>query len=215
MNIFNIELEECAEFVEGYLSKDEFVKDFKNHYSHVLAYHTTKLSLVEYNDIKLNGLSIASFELYKRKAISRFILLNDSDDLKENIFREIDLFLDNSNQYIIGELNFGLIRDYLVNDAYHYLQFGTEGLIGLASEMKQRLGVNFRRRMKEFGVPYLITINVPISKIEIDWIENIYEYLIEGAFEASIVYTENVSQKLIMKIEELEEPKDIYNLLFQ
>ncbi|MBQ4822554.1 hypothetical protein [Aquimarina sp. MMG016] len=208
MKIFDIDSKECIEFVNKYNSKEKFINDFKSKFTHILSFHSTKLSQEELEQVSVQGLICASLKLYREKAISRFIHENDKDIIKEKIINSIDLFLKETTPYTIGEINFGLIKESLLKE-YHYLKFGSEAILGLASKLRKEIGINFRTRMINYGKPYIISVNIPLEKTETIWIENIFEYLNENGLEASLVYKYNIPKELITNIKEEKEPFDV------
>lgn len=211
MNLFNIENKECIEFVEQFHSKSIFKQAIKEHYSHVVGYHTTKLNEFELNSIKSDGLKTGNISLYLEKAISRFIHPSDNDELRSDILDDINHALNNKSYYRCdNQINFGLIKDFLIEDCYQYLLFGSESLICLALDLRKKYGINFRSRMIHSGKPTIITAYIPLNKIDDFWLENMYGYLLENDFEVSVVYQFNLPSNLIAQIEHLPEPHDKY-----
>ena len=137
MRIFDLENKECAEFVEQFQSKSIFIQAIKENYTHILGYHTTKLNDIELNSIESYGLKIGNRDLYLEKAISRFIHPSDSDELQSSILKKINSALGSESFYWSdNEINFGLVKDYLIEECYQYLMFGSESLIVLASDLR-------------------------------------------------------------------------------
>lgn len=209
MKIFQFEKNNCQEFIERFDKTDDFVANFRNEFDSVIAYHATKLSYTEVENIENNGLLLPSKDFLIKKALDRFV---ENDAISKEVEQFIKNHFASNYPYPKNELNFGFYRDDLVKRNYQYLLLGSEGLLVLADELKKIFKTSFRERMYQFGKPYIISVSVKTQTIENDWIEGIYEYWMNGCFDTSLVLNVPVKPQSIVQIQEVDEPTNVYNI---
>ncbi len=206
-NIFDIERQDCINYVNSFTNKAKFVKDFRISFDYILSYHATNLNEQELNDIKKNGLRPSNRELLHQKALDRFIKKDDSIELQNNVRLAVKEYISKKEYLCENEINLGLIKEPFITEFYHYLLFGPETLLGLASELNEKHSISFRKRMIEFGSHYIIHAKVPVKNTKEQWINCIYEYLNNGFPGASLVYHKNLPAEFLT-IEQTERPYD-------
>ncbi len=112
----------------------------------------------------------------------------------------------------MNEINFGLIKSDLF-EHYHYLLFGSESLLPVASYLKNKLYKPFRKILVESGSHYIIEVSIPVEKTEDEWIDAIYEYFHQLSSEIPLVYYHNLTIENFNKIEKVDRPLDRQNLI--
>ncbi len=212
--IFDLEDESCTNFVFQFRNKRTFLKEFKGSFDYIRAYHATKLNSSELEMIRRTGLVQTTPELLKKKALARFIRPSDPVEFRMNVATEIEIHFNSRSLWIENRVFLGLVKEEFESQSYQYLLFGPESLLGLATELRQKFGVNFRQRMVEFGDPYLVEVNVPVAKTRPNSILNIYEYLINHHPECCIVYRHAIEAQLITNISQERNPADIQGFVY-
>ena len=211
--MFDLNSDICIDYVSRFKEINKFVKSFRKDYSTIVAYHGTNLNEKEIELIRKEGLFRSSLSLKIEKAKSRFILPTDKQDTKINIANFIDNYFKHNNS-TTNEINFGLLKDPLINEHYQYLLFGTETILILSSKLKHKFNIPFRKRMSEFGSSYVIKTSIPVSKTNDTWIKGIYEFVAGNSFnEASLIYQYDLHAKHIISIEKVDKPFDRQNFM--
>lgn len=209
---FKIEDESCADFVMGFTNKKRFVKAFREKYEFIIAYHATNIDGREINSIETEGLKLSTAGLLKRKALKRFITESDSKELKNEIKSEIKNFFTDKDLITRGEINFSLTRQSIITESYHYLLMGPESLLPLADKLSKHRQISFRDRMIKHGYHCIVTASIPVKKTKGMWIEGIYEYLINGWVETSLVYRRKLPATNIISVEKIDRPFDFHGI---
>ena len=202
-------------FVEQFSTRSSFVTAFKKKYNLISAYHATNLDRGELALVKKQGLKTSSPELLQTLALTRFLSAEDPPDVRSEIKGDIERYISGGrfgypNR---GEINFGLNRQQLMDEFYHYLLFGPETLLPLADQLKQKYSISFRQRMMNHGDHVMINAAIPVADVDEEWIEAIYEYLVNGFSECSLVYYNNLPAENILKIQKVKRPNDHLRLL--
>jgi len=210
-HIFDITDKTCTKYVYNFKKRTEFIEDFRHNYHYIKCYHATRLNTTEIDLIKKNGLIIPSITLLREKAKARFILDSDTPHLQEQILVELDILLE--NLVIEEKVFFSLIKKELETTSYQYLLLGPESLSPLAHKLKEKFQISFQNRMREFGLPYFVVANIPVNRTTDFAIGSIFEYLINKFPECSLIYYDNLPNKQIIDIYEVDPPKDIYSIL--
>lgn len=209
--IFKIETSSCLDTISNFDNdKSLFVKQFRENFDWIFCYHATRLSNNEVNNIKDHGLITSNEELLYTKAIARFVLDEDSKDLKERITKCIDSYYSKNGNEIIKEINLALSKKNLEDSAYQYLYYGPESLLPLADQLTKVIkGIYFRSRLINFGKPYFVKLLVPVKQVEYIWIENIWNYsectlkeILEENMDISLVMYDSIPAVQILEIEE-------------
>ena len=209
-NMFDIEDESCINYTKGFDNAEAFAKDFRKKYSLIIGYHATKLNELEKNSILTGGLKLSTRSFLKRKAIDRFIDASDPIELKNKILIDIDNYYNNNE--VKEEINFNLYKNELIETSYQYLIFGPETILTPADELSNKFNVSFRQRMINFGQAYIIKAIIPVKHTRDIWVEDIYEYLVNDGLETNLIYHRNLPVKNIVKIEEVDEPADVFGM---
>ena len=192
---------------------DAFTKSFKTDYDSVIAYHATKLNDKELKDLKTKGIRKGSKSLLYRKSIDRFLSPKDNKEIRKKIKTEIDLYFKCVKDNPKTEINFGLDKHGLTEESYHYLLFGPETLLPLADKLKAKFDISFRKRMADFGKPYLIMVDIPLKHVDNLSVGGIFEYLVNGFPETSLVYQRQMLTTSILKISKQRQPYDRHGFL--
>lgn len=214
---FEIENQECEDFVCSFQNVEDFRIAFRKKYEYIVAFHATNLSDEELKCIQKEGLEVASKELLEKKAIHRFIV-NESEKKSEEIEKDIkewfskdDLY--ENKFYTKNEINFGLLKDDLF-EHYHYLLFGAESLLPLADYLKKKHRKPFRQILIDSGLHYIIEVLIPVVKTDDEWIDSIYDFFYRDYyFPVYLGYYTDLSNENIVKIEKVERPNDVQNLI--
>ena len=209
-SIFYLEQKRCAKFVDQFSNRPSFVDAFRKKYDLISAYHATNLDRTELGSVRKHGLQTSSSELLQTLALSRFLSDNDPPDLRSEIKSDIENYISGGNFGYPnrGEINFGLNKEQLMNEFYHYLLFGPETLLPLADQLKQKYLISFRQRMMNHGDHVVINVKIPTINVDSDWIEGIYEYLVNDFPESSLVYYKKLPADSIIKIQKVRRPED-------
>lgn len=214
---FEIENQECEDFVCSFQNAEDFRIAFRKKYEYIVAFHATNLSDEEVKCIQKEGLKIASKELLEKKAIHRFIV-DESEEKSKEIEKDIKEWFSTDdiceNKFITkNEINLGLLKDDLF-EHYHYLLFGAESLLPLADYLRKKHHKPFRQILVNSGLHYIIEVLIPVVKTDDYWIDNIYVFF-NGRSEVPLVYNYDLSSKNIMKIEKVDRPIDKQNLILK
>ncbi len=204
MRRFELKRKKCCDYVASFDDIDSYITSVKSDFDSIVAYHGTKLNDRELKDLKTQGIRRGSKSLLYRKAIERFISPDDKRELKKAIKIEIDRFFKAINGKHRTEIHFGIDKYELIEKWNHYLFFGTETLLPLADKLKQKFDISFRQRMITSGKPYLITADIPLNLVDEEHISGIFDYLVNGASEASLVYYRQIPATWILKISEVK-----------
>jgi len=211
--IFDLNRKSCCDYVYRFDNIETFTKSFKADYDSIVAYHATKLNDKELKDLIAKGIRKGSKSLLYRKAVDRFVSPKDEEKIKKEIENEIDLHFKSFKTYTKTEINFAINRDGITQQSYHYLLFGPETLLPLADNLKTKFGISFRQRMADFGKSYLVTVAIPLKHVGNLWIRGIFEYLINGFPETSLVYQRQLPAISILKVSKQRRPCDRHFLL--
>ena len=213
---FEIENQECEDFVCSFQNVEDFRIAFRKKYEYIVAFHATNLSDEELKCIQKEGLKVASNELLEKKAIHRFIV-NESEKKSDEIEKDIkewfstdDLY--ENKFYTKNEINFGLLKDDLF-EHYHYLLFGAESLLPLASCLRKKHRKPFRQILVNSGLHYIIEVLIPVVKTDDKWIDSIYDFFNKNS-DAPLVYNYDLPTENIVKIEKVDRPIDLQGLIF-
>ena len=212
--IFNIEEEECLKVIRNFsLDKESFLTEFKSSYEYINTYHATRLDDLELLDIESNGLSLTNKKMMIKKAMIRFINEDDRLEIKEAVKEFIEDYYSKGEHITFNEINFGLLKNFLITKATQYLIYGSETLLPLADSLSNLLNIDFRKRLKMYGKPYLINALIPTTKTKNEWIINIWHYaeyewpnIIKANEDISLVYHFDLDSSEITKIEEYKGP---------
>ena len=211
-NLFDIENLQCEYFVYSFQNVNDFRSSFRSKFKYIIAYHGTNLTTEELESINNNGLRISTRDLIEKKAKHRFFKRNCNKHNNE-IENYISQYFNENELHTKDEINFGLIKSDIIQN-YHYLLFGAESLLPLADFLRNKFHRPFRKILVETGSHYIIKVKIPIEKTDDKWIDLIYYYFHESDFPISLVHNYNLSAKNILKIEEVERPKDTQNLIW-
>lgn len=212
---FEIENQECEDFVCSFENVEDFRIAFRKKYEYIVAFHATNLSDEEVKCIKKEGLKIASKELLEKKAIQRFIV-NESEEKYKEIEKDIKEWFSTDdvcdNKFITkNEINFFILKNDLF-EHYHYLLFGAESLLPLASYLRKKHRKPFKQILVSSGLHYIIEVLIPVVKTDNEWIDSIYNFFNKNS-DVPLVYNYDLSSKYIMKIEKVDRPNDRQNLI--
>lgn len=219
MNVgkFEIENQECEDFVCSFQNVEDFRIAFRKKYEYIVAFHATNLSDEEVKCIQKEGLKIASKELLEKKAIDRFIV-NESEKKSEEIEKDIkewfstdDLY--ENKFYTKNEINFGLLKDDLF-EHYHYLLFGAESLLPVADYLRKKHRKPFKQILVNSGLHYIIEVLIPVVKTDDEWIDSIYDFFNKNS-DVPLVYNYDLPIENIVKIEKVDRPIDKQNLILK
>ena len=190
-DIFKIEDKVCFDYVNTINSnKTKFRKGFIDKYKFILCYHATRLDDYELEDIKLKGLIRPDICFLREKAKKRF--LNGTDKTYHD---SIINYIDSYDFKFISEINFNVSKKILTDDAYHYLLFGSECLHPMAHKLNDMVKhINFRDKLSGFGKPFFIKVAVPVKKVKLFWIDNLYQY---SKFDLEEIFSENLEIPLV------------------
>ena len=213
---FEIENQECEDFVCSFQNVEDFRIAFRKKYEYIVTFHATNLSDEEVICIQKEGLKVASKELLEKKAIHRFIV-NESEKKSEEIEEDIkewfstdDLY--ENKFYTKNEINFGLLKDDLF-EHYHYLLFGAESLLPLASYLRKKHRKPFKQILVNSGLHYIIEVLIPVVKTDDKWIDGIYDFFNKNS-DSPLVYNYDLPIENIVKIEKVDRPIDLRGLIF-
>ncbi len=209
-SIFYLEKKRCTQFVETFSDHSKFTKAFRMKYELISAYHATNLNQMELAAIREHGLQISSPALLQTLALARFISKDDPQEIQNNIRSDIENYI-SAGKFVYpnrGEINFGLNKAQLMTEFYHYLLFGPETLLPMADELKKKHSISFRQRMMNHGDHVVINMKIPTARVDKEWIEGIYKYVVNGFPESSLVYYENLLADNIVRIQKVRRPKD-------
>lgn len=213
---FEIENQECHGFVCSFQNVEDFRIAFRKKYEYIVAFHATNLSDEELKCIKKEGLKVASKELLEKKAIHRFIV-NETEKKSEKIEKDIKEWFSSDDSYenklyTKNEINCGLLKDDLF-EHYHYLLFGAESLLPLASYLRKKYRKPFKQILVNSGLHYIIEVLIPVVKTDDYWIDNIYVFF-NGRSDVPLVYNYDLPIENIVKIEKVDRPIDLRGLIF-
>jgi len=211
--IFILSNESCMDFIESFDNSSDFISELQKKYDYIEAYHGTNLSSKELSDFYKNGFTKATKDFLWEKAISRFVCENDNSELKEKIRNEIGSYFSNFENESASEFWFGLSKIDLLERNYHYVLFGSEVLLPLASRLKNKFNIQFKQRLIDSGSHLIISVSVPVEQVEIQWLECLYEYHMSGHCETSLLIKNEVPLNWISKIEFVEKPIDYQNIV--
>ncbi|MCF2491241.1 DUF5105 domain-containing protein [Dyadobacter sp. CY347] len=204
-SIFDLQDKTCLSFVSNFNRIDKFLASFKQEFTSIVGYHSTKINDEELEAIKLKGLNTSNVALLNEKAVKRFIQPDDSVHLKTRIKNFIDDYFRQTQHIDLGEVNFYLDKQ-LWCDGYQYLLLGPEGLIELADKLREEFNLSFRDRMLKFGKPAIIHVSIPVRNVESRWIEGIFEYKNKGWPDCCLVIKHNLDPEYITNIEFVSPP---------
>ena len=209
---YDLNDEDSIDYVQSFTRIEDFVVDFRKRFDHILAYHATVLDSSERKSIEQNGLNVASVNLLRKKALARFVWETDKAETQIAIVSEINDYFKSTPPITIGEINFGLDEEKLLTDCCQYLFFGPEVLLPLADNLTDKFHTSFRQRMMGFGESYIIKVKVPTEHTKSLWIENVFEYWVNGWPEASLVYHHNLPNANIVDLKQVEKPYNRYGI---
>lgn len=181
----------------------KIVFDLNNHYgkyinirayTHIRAYHACRpLSIQEYLDkgIVPYTKSTAIKDIIDRLGAKRY-----EEQIKEN-FNEMWVDSEVSQRKVWLALN----KDTLLEDAGHYLIYGSEFLNTLTNQIGRR------ELLKDVGIPTIFYCDIPIEDISKDWLDDVERAINEHEDDISVY----VSQVKAENIIGLEHPKQIEN----
>jgi hypothetical protein len=146
---------------------DQFAIDFKNHYTHIKAYHGCRPTAIE--DYYQNGIVGQNSE----KLFSSF--RNTFEDLPKSA---VEKAIDNMKYRAIREAGktwFVLNGKDLLDDCGHYLIQGSEYVMALAAELGKvhYSSEDYRLRLRNIGIPTLFEVHIPLSFIRTQQIESL------------------------------------------
>ncbi len=207
---FRLDAKGAKKYVRFFGCAEDFVEDFRRRFDYILAYHATVVDEFELDSIRTDGLVVASTELLKSKAKSRF----QGADIQMNqaIGADIEQYFENEKPITLGNAYFSLNEKVLLTRSYQYLYFGPEVLLPLADKLTEKFGIYFRQSMMKFGSPCIIKAQVPVELTEKTWLVNIYEYHMNCSPEASLVYNRDLPSSQILEIKIVERPENIYRI---
>ena len=142
---------------ETYLLK--FIDSFRKYYTNIKAFHGCRpVSLKPYYTDGLLGQNKNKIEKIFYEIFSEF----DSTELKEYIERHNSKSLNEE-----GKIFFVCNDKDLIEDSGHYLIQGSEHLQALATLLNKGngLGCDYKLRLREFGIPTVIEVDIPTSII--------------------------------------------------
>lgn len=200
--IFNLEESSCIAFIEDTIDKDNALRLFRKQYNKVRAYHATRLSPQEVEEIKLNGLMLPTVEFLKRKALKRFVSMCDSEEVKRDILKALADIL-NENTFLERMIFFALNKESLFKDT-QYLLFGSEQLLNISNTLLPTSNISFRHRLFEFGHPCIVVTDIPTSILEDDEIKCIFDFY-DGAEECCVVVRQDIPSGQIIDVDEVKQ----------
>lgn len=212
-NIFDVQNAHDRKYVRAFSNTGDFLAAFRNDYHFLIAFHATNINEPEISSIKSIGLKLSSADFLKQKALDRFVLSTDSSEIQERAKRIIEDYFEDSAVTKV-EINLSLNRKELEGESYQYLLFGPETLLPLADMLKDELNISFRKRMVNHGKPCIVKCQVPIEKINDYWLNQIFEYLVNGSPEASLVYRNEITAEQIIVVEEVRMPFDKHGFAY-
>jgi hypothetical protein len=216
--MFEIENQDCENFVRSFKNLRDFRIAFRNTFKYIVAFHATNLSNYELEEIKKDGLKIATKELLEKKALHRFIVKDSKNDCKE-IEKSIKEWFSTDNPfenkfYTKNEINFFMLKEDLF-EHYHYLLFGAESLLPIATYLSKKHSKLFRKILVDSGSHYIFEVLVPVVETKGVWIDTIYNYFNFGHSDACLVIYNNLAIENFVKIEKVDKPIDKQNLIFR
>lgn len=206
---FNIENQQCFDFVCQFNNLEKFITAFRDAYDLVIVYHGTNINVHEQNEILRNGMVVSDENFIRQKAISRFIRTEDPKELQQRILEEID---NNFNECVFVEKMIFLshLKQELIKVSRQYLLWGPESLLILADGLKDIFDIDFRQRMIEYGDHCIISVSVPVPYISDRDIAEIYERVINDHVECCLVCRVPITSDTILGIEKQSRPANFY-----
>lgn len=215
---FEINNQDCENFICNFRNLRDFRIGFRKTFKYIVAFHATNLSDKELENVKKDGLKIASKKLLEEKAIHRFIpkaLKNDTKKIKESIKEWFTNEDPNEDKlYTKNEINFFVLKEDLL-EHYHYLLFGAEALLPLSNYLSKKHHNSFRKILVNSGSHYIFEVLVPVVDTKDIWIDTFYNYFYDGYSDVCLVIYNNLSTENIVKIEKVERPIDRLGLIFK
>lgn len=213
LNIFDLQNANDRKYVRAFSNTDDFLAACRNDYHFLIAFHATNINEQEISSIKSIGLKLSSAEFLKQKALDRFVLATDSSETQERAKGIIENYFEDSTITKV-EINLSLNRRELEGESYQYLLFGPETLLPLADMLKDELNISFRKRMVEHGKPCIVKCQVPVEKVSDYWLNQIFEYLVNGSPEASLVYRNEITAGQVIEVEQVKMPYDKHGFAY-
>ena len=128
-------------------------KNFLNDFTHIRAYHACRPKDV--GDYLKNGIQLFSIEK-----------LNDLAAQLFNIpVKKIDHFAPTFQKDITNRIYFSLFKSELLKWSGHYLYYGSEHFLGIASYLDQDTSWHYRNILSQTGIPTIFTCDIAISLI--------------------------------------------------
>lgn len=140
---------------------DEFIRNLKNHYQCILAYHGCRPTNV--NSYYQSGLLM----LDKNKHNELFMRIFNKNDFKEITQEHLEKAIHEMNNSQREDQLYLTIDDRgLLEDAGHYMIYGSEYIMSLTASLSGILNFNYIPYLRNIGKPTIFKIKLPFSIIQ-------------------------------------------------
>lgn len=160
------------QWLPSYDIVESFEDSFRSYYSHIRAFHACRPA--EMSSYIENGIAVQNQNQLQNKF--REIFSEISADKFNNALQKNSF----GSQVDQGKSYYSLFKNTLVEDAGHYLIYGSEytlALIGTlaASDYEKR---QYQRRLKTIGIPTLFEVEIPISYVPLPQLTSLVKVII-------------------------------------
>jgi len=191
---------------DNYFFNSEFRTFIKSNYSHILTYHGCRpLNTESYYEKGLLKLNVSH---QNDNFVNLFLNENFNEVLKEDIDYAIN---ETNKERRENQLFLGLDDRELIEMSGHYLIYGSEYIVCLATRLSDRLKRDYQAFLRNHGEPTIFKVKLPIPDIKDDdlvalfpilyrvWIYNtLNERNIACSVDFSFFLKININPELIM-----------------
>lgn len=184
---------------------EKVIEKIKLFYNFVKAFHGCRpVALKSYYDHGLQGQSFDPIEKLFKKIFA---------DFDEEILDKVIFDAKNRNYSEEGSIFFVCNDQELIEDCGHYLIQGSEYLQGLAARLMkiQSNGIDHRLRLRKYGVPTILEVNIPVSIIPYYQLKELAQTLIADWGNRLLDVRENYDDNMGFRIYEPITPSHIVN----
>lgn len=150
----------------------EFKDYFVNTYTHILTYHGCRPTDIQnyYN----NGFLILNTSTQNENFSKIFY----NEKFKEISLEDIEYAINAvKKEGRENQLFWGIDDRILVERAGHYLIYGSEYIMCLAANLSERLKRDYRHHLRNYGIPTIFKVKLPISIIDENDLIHLFPYL--------------------------------------
>lgn len=183
----------------------EFINSFRNYYTDIKAFHGCRpVSLKPYFSYGLLGQNKKKIEQLFFEIFSDF----DLTDLEECVARHSAEFINEE-----GKIFFVCNDAELTEDSGHYLIQGSEYLQALATSLtiKNNHICDYKRRLRDYGIPTVIEVDIPISIVPERQIIEFCKMIISKWCNILLKVQSNGGDEMCLTLRNKLEPKYIKN----